>query len=37
MRVRRKDFSWAVSEGVISEDQAEDVWQVLEVRNTLKC
>lgn len=37
MRVRKKDFTWAVSKGVISEGQAEDLWQVLEVRNTLKC
>ena len=29
MRVRREDFSWAVSEGVISEAQAEDLWRVL--------
>src|ERR687890_1762964 len=34
MRVMRKDFSWAVSEGVISEGQAEDLWRVLERRNT---
>jgi hypothetical protein len=34
MRVRRKDFSWAVSEGVISEDLAEDLWRVLERRDT---
>ena len=33
MRVRRKDFFWAVSEGVISEAQAEDLWRVLERRN----
>ena len=32
MRVRRRDFSWAVSEGVISEAQAEDLWRVLERR-----
>ena len=32
MRVRRKDFSWAVSEGVISEAQAENLWRVLERR-----
>jgi hypothetical protein len=30
MRVSRKDFSWAVSEGVISEVQAEDLWHALE-------
>jgi hypothetical protein len=34
MRVKRKDFSWAVSRGVISEGQAEDLWRVLERRNT---
>ena len=34
MRVRRKDFSWAVSRGVISEGQAEDLWRVLERRDT---
>jgi len=33
MRVMRKDFSWAVSKGVISEAQAE-LWRVLERRNT---
>src|SRR5215217_5773385 len=34
MRVMRKDFSWAVSKGVISEGQAEDLWRVLERRDT---
>jgi hypothetical protein len=34
MRVMRKDFSWAVSKGVISEAQAEELWWVLERRNT---
>jgi hypothetical protein len=34
MRVRKKDFSWAVFKGVISEGQVEDLWRVLEVRNT---
>jgi uncharacterized membrane protein len=33
MRVMRKDFSWAVSEGVISEGQAEELWRVLKRRN----
>lgn len=33
MRVRRKDFLWAVTEGVISEDQAEHLWRALEGRN----
>src|SRR5919112_5771873 len=33
MRVRRKDFFGAVSEGVISEGQAVDLWRVLERRN----
>ena len=28
MRVSREDFSWAVSEGAISEAQAEDLWRV---------
>src|ERR687890_514663 len=32
MRVRRKDFFGAVSEGVISEGQAVDLWRVLERR-----
>jgi hypothetical protein len=34
MRVMRKDFWWAVSKGVISEAQAEELWGVLERRNT---
>ena len=33
MRVSRKDVAGAVSEGVISEGQAEDLWRVLEGRN----
>jgi hypothetical protein len=33
MRVSRKDFGWAVSEGVISEGQAEELWRALEGRN----
>jgi hypothetical protein len=33
MRVSRADFRWAVSEGVISEGQAEDLWRALEGRN----
>jgi len=33
MKVSRKDFSWLVSEGVISEGQAEDLWRALERRN----
>src|ERR671910_3278586 len=33
MRVRRKDVFRAVTEGVISEGQAEDLWRVLERRN----
>ena len=33
MRVSRADFGWAVSEGVISEGQAEDLWRALEGRN----
>lgn len=33
MRVVRKDFSWAVSEGIISEGQAEDLWRVLKRRS----
>jgi hypothetical protein len=33
MRVRRKDFFGAVSEGVISEGQAVDLWRVLKRRN----
>jgi hypothetical protein len=32
MRMRRRDLSWAVSEGVISERQAEDLWRALEGR-----
>src|ERR671910_1530142 len=32
MRVRRKDVFRAVTEGVISEAQAEDLWRVLERR-----
>src|ERR671920_1222786 len=33
MRVSRKDVAGAVSEVVISEGQAEDLWRVLEGRN----
>jgi hypothetical protein len=33
MRVRRKDVFRAVTEGVISEGQAEDLWRILERRN----
>jgi Predicted membrane protein (DUF2157) len=33
MRVSRKDIGWAVSEGMISESQAEDLWRALEERN----
>jgi hypothetical protein len=33
MRMSRKDFSWAVSEGVISEDQAKILWRALERRS----
>jgi len=31
--VSRKDFGWVVSEGVISEGQAGDLWRALERRN----
>src|ERR687889_1476479 len=34
MRVSKKAFAGAVSEGVISEGQAEDLWRVLEGRDT---
>ncbi len=33
MKVSRKDIRWAVSEGVISEGQAEDLWLALQRRN----
>jgi hypothetical protein len=33
MRVSRKDIGWAVSEGMISESQAEDLWRALGERN----
>ena len=33
MRVGKKDLRWAASEGVISADQAEDLWRALEERN----
>jgi predicted membrane protein DUF2157 len=33
VKVSRKDFGWAVSEGVISEGQAGDLWRALERRN----
>jgi len=33
MRVMTKDFSWAVSKGMISEGQAEDLWRGLERRS----
>jgi hypothetical protein len=33
MRVSRKDIGWAVTEGVISEGQAEDLCRALERRN----
>jgi hypothetical protein len=33
MRVSRKDIRWVVSEGVISEGQAEDLWRALERRS----
>ncbi len=29
----KKDFSWVVSKGMISEGQAEDLWRVLARRN----
>ena len=32
MKVSEKDLEWAVSEGVISRGQAEDLWRVLEGR-----
>src|SRR5829696_2994638 len=33
MKVSRKDMRWAVTEGVISEGQAEDLWLALQGRN----
>jgi hypothetical protein len=33
VKVSRKDFGWAVSEEVISEGQAGDLWRALERRN----
>ena len=33
MKVSRKDIRWAVSEGVISEGQADDLWLALQGRN----
>jgi hypothetical protein len=33
VKVSRQDFGWAVSEGVISEGQAGDLWRALERRN----
>jgi hypothetical protein len=33
MRVMKKDFSWVVSKGMISEGQDEDMWRVLARRN----
>jgi len=36
MQLYRKDFDWAVSEGLLSPEQAETLWQALEQRQALR-